>query len=102
MIITPKAVPPQLIVMLTASTGTAVLGVGQPVTFTATVTPATDGADVVSNYDWTFGDSTSPDTNGNSTTHVYTSNGAKTATVEVTTTDGRTATARVEFIVSGV
>ena len=101
-IITPKAVPPQLIVTLTASTGTAVLGVGQPVTFTATVTPATDGADVVSNYDWTFGDSTSADTNGNSTTHVYTTNGAKTATVEVTTTDGRTATARVEFIVSGV
>lgn len=101
-IITPKAVPPQLIVTLSASTGTAVLGVGQPVTFTATVTPATDGADVVSSYDWTFGDDTSATTNGNATTHVYTTNGTKTATVEVTTTDGRTATARVEFIVSGV
>ena len=101
-IVTPKAVPPQLIVTLAASAGTVVPGVGQPVTITATVSPATDGADVVSNYDWTFGDGTSADTNGNSITHVYTSNGAKTATVEVTTTDGRTATARVEFIVSGV
>ena len=71
-------------------------------TFTATVTPATDGADLASNYAWTFGDSTSANTSGNATAHVYTSNGIKTATVTVTTTDGRTATARVEFIISGV
>lgn len=101
-IVTPKAVPPQLLATLSASVGTAVVGVGQPVTLTATVTPATDGADVVSSYQWTFGDATTAETNGNVTTHVYTSNGAKTATVEVTTTDGRTATAVVQFIISGV
>jgi adhesin/invasin len=101
-IVTPKAVPPQLLATLTAALGTAVVGVGQPVTLTAAVTPATDGADVVSSYAWTFGDNTTAQTDGNATTHVYTSNGAKTATVEVTTTDGRTATAVVQFIVSGV
>ena len=101
-IVTPKAVPPQLLATLSASLGTAVLGVGQPVTLTATVTPATDGADVVSSYEWTFGDTTTAETDGNVTTHVYTTNGAKTATVEVTTTDGRTATAVVQFIISGV
>ncbi len=101
-IVTARAVRPQLLVTLAASLGTAVLTVGQPVTLTATVTPATDGADVVKSYQWTFGDSTTAETDGNVTTHVYTSNGAKTATVEVTTTDGRTATAVVQFIVSGV
>ena len=101
-IVTPRAARPQLIVTLSATTGTVVAGVGQPVTFTATVAPATDGADVVSKYEWTFGDDTSAETNGNATTHVYTTNGTKTATVDVTTTDGRTATARAEFIISGV
>jgi hypothetical protein len=101
-IVTPKAARPRLIVTLAAVTGTAVFGVGQPVTFTATVTPATDGADVVSSYEWTFGDSSSAVTNGASTSHVYTTNGTKVAIVEVTTTDGRTATARAEFIISGV
>ena len=101
-VVTPRAARPQLIATLSATLGTAVLTVGQPVTFTATVTPATDGADLASNYAWTFGDSTSANTSGNATAHVYTSNGIKTATVTVTTTDGRTATARVEFIISGV
>ena len=101
-IVTPQAVRPQLIVTLAAVTSTAVLGVGQAVAFTATVTPATDGADVVSKYTWTFGDGASAVTSGNATSHVYTTNGTKTATVSVTTTDGRTATARAEFIISGV
>jgi len=83
LIVTPRAVPPQLLVTLAAATGTAVVGVGQPVTLTATVRPATDGADVVSSYAWTFGDSTTAETDGNITTHVYTSNGAKTATAVV-------------------
>ena len=94
-IVTPR---PQFLVTLAAALGTAVAGVGRPVTLTATVT----GADAVSSYAWTFGDNTTAETDGNSTTHVYTSNGAKTATVEVTTTDGRTATAVVQFIISGV
>ena len=59
-------------------------------------------ADVVSKYEWTFGDGTSAETYGNVITYVYTINDTKTATVKVTTTDGRTATARVEFIISGV
>ena len=101
-IVTPLAARPQLIVTLSATVGTVVANVGQPVTLTATVTPATDGADVASKYEWTFGDDATAETNGASTTHVYTTNGARTATVKVTTTDGRTATARAEFIISGV
>jgi chitodextrinase len=62
--------------------------------------PVQNGITVVSKYAWSFGDGANADTNGNTTTHVYTSNGAKTATI--TTTDGRTATARAEFIISGV
>ena len=100
--ITPRAARPQLIVNLVGEPGTAVLTVGQPVTLTATVTPATDGADVVSKYEWTFGDETSTETNGNVVTHVYTTNGRKIVTVKVTTTDGRTATGRTEFIISRV
>lgn len=102
-IVTPPAARPQLIVILEAKLGTAVALFGQPVTFTATVTPTVDGADVVSKYEWTFGDdSGTSTTNGNVTTHVYATNGTKTATVKVTTTDGRTATARVQFIIFGV
>lgn len=99
-IVTPLAARPQLIVTLSATVGTVVTNVGQPVTLTAT--PATDGANVASKYEWRFGDDATADTNGTSTTHVYTTNGARTATVTVTTTDGRTATARAEFIISGV
>ena len=91
----------QLNATLTATTGTAVANVGQPVTLTATVTPATGGGDMVETYEWDFGDGTDAETSGNTVTHVYRSTGVKTATVEVTTTDGRTATATVEFIVSG-
>lgn len=100
--VTPRASLAPLSVTLAATLGTAVLGVGQPVTFEATVTPATGGADVVQKFEWTFGDDTTAETNGNKVTHVYTTNGRKTATVKVTTTDGRTATARAEFIISGV
>ena len=65
-------------------------------TFTATVT----GGDPVT-FDWDFGDSSSTVTTSvNKTTHVYSNGGGYTATVTVKTTDGRTATARVEFIVS--
>ena len=103
-IITPPAARLPLSVTLTAdTTATVVAGVGKPVKLTADVTPTgTDGKDVVSRYEWTFGDGSDAVTNGNVITHVYTTNGARTADVKVTTTDGRTATARVEFIVSGI
>ena len=101
-IITPRAARPQLIVTLSASLGAVVVGVGQPVTLTAAVTPEADGADVVSKYEWTFGDGESAETNGDVTTHVYISNNNFTATVTVTTTDGRTATASTDFITSGI
>ena len=100
--ITAAPVQPALGVTLAASLGTVVALVGQPVTFTATVTPATGGADVVRKFEWSFGDDTSIDTNGNIVTHVYTKDGRKVATVKVTTTDGRTAEARAEFIISGI
>jgi PKD repeat protein len=81
---------------------TAVPGRGQSVTLTATVTPATGGADAVQTYRWTFGDDSEATTSSNTVTHVYTSNGVKTATVTATTTDGRTATATTQFINSGI
>jgi hypothetical protein len=87
---------------LTATVGTAVAGTGQPVTLEATVTPATGGADMVQTFRWDFGDDTTVETSGNKVTHVYTTNGVKTAKVTVTTTDGRTADARTEFITSGI
>ncbi|OFW47965.1 MAG: hypothetical protein A3G77_07150 [Acidobacteria bacterium RIFCSPLOWO2_12_FULL_68_19] len=89
-----------LAVTLAATAGTAVSTVGQPVKLTATVTPTGDaGANLVQKYEWDFGDDSTAETTGNETTHVYTSEGRKTATVKVTTTDGRTASARTEFIV---
>jgi len=93
-----------LAVSLTASTGTSVSGVGNTTTFTATVTPATGGADVVKSYKWDFDDDEDTDatTTSSTTTHNYTTNGRKTATVTVETTDGRSATGRVEFIISGI
>lgn len=91
---------PTLIVSLSASVGAAVPGVGVLVTFTATVTPTTGGADMVESVTWSFGDgSAAVVTSGPSTTRVYSGSGPRTTTVTVRTTDGRTATARVEFIV---
>jgi hypothetical protein len=90
-VVTPRS--RQINVTLTATPGTAVLGSGQPVRLTATVTPAVGAADVVEKYEWSFGDGSDAETTGNEVTHVYTSSGVKTATVKVTTIDGRTATA---------
>jgi PKD repeat protein len=88
-----------LSVSLAATVGTPVIGVGSTVTFTATVTPTTEQ---IESYTWDFGDGTTITTSGNSTSHVYTSNGVKRATVTVRTVDGRTGSATVEFIISGV
>ncbi len=94
--ITPRA---RLTVSLTATLGTAVATVGRPVTFEAT---ATSGSDIKT-YEWDFGDgSNKVETTSSSVTRVYTTNGTKIVTVTVTTGDGRTASGRVEFIVSGI
>ena len=94
---------PTLTATLAATPGTSVATVGNTTSFTATVTPATGGADMVESYTWHFGDdSDDVTTSGNITTHVYRTNGPKVATVTVRTTDGRTATARAEFIISGI
>lgn len=99
-IITPRS--RQLNVTLAAGTPTVVAGVGATVALTATVTPTTGGADVVQKYEWSFGDGAEAETSGSTTSHVYTENGVKTATVKVTTTDGRTASATTQFIISGI
>jgi hypothetical protein len=91
-----------LSVTLTVALGTAVVGVGQSATFTATVTPAAGGADVVESFSWDFGDNETATTAGGTTSHVYTGGATRrTATVTVRTTDGRSATARAEFIAGG-
>jgi hypothetical protein len=86
-----------LSVSLTVSLATVVT-VGTTATFTATVTGGNPQT-----FEWTFGDDSDPvKTAASTTSHVYTQNKAYTATVTVTTIDGRTVTGRVEFIVSGI
>ena len=101
-IVTARGFAQPLAVSMTASPGSSVVGVGNTTSFTATVTPATGGADMVASYTWDFGDGASATTTSATTTHIYTTNGAKTATVVVRTTDGRSATGRVEFIITGI
>jgi hypothetical protein len=90
-------------VNLTCTPGTAVAGRGQPVAFSADVTPTgAGGADLVESFAWVFGDGETATTSGRQTNHIYTANGRYTATVTARTTDGRSATGRCEFIISGV
>jgi len=94
--VTPRSA---LTIDLAAAQGASVSGQGQPVAFTATVTGG-----VAQSFAWDFdGDGTvDATTSSNKITRVYTANGRVTATVTVQTTDGRSATARTEFIVTGV
>ena len=92
--ITPRA---QFTVDLTLTMDAAVAGVGRTANFTATVA----GGEAQS-YSWDFGDGSNATTSTSKTSHVFKSNGQFTTTVTVTTTDGRSATGRVEFIVSGI
>ncbi len=101
-IVTARALAQPLAVAMAASPGSSVAGVGNTTSLTATVTPATGGADMVASYTWDFGDGATATTTSATTTHIYTTNGAKTATVAVRTTDGRTATGRAEFIIVGI
>ena len=97
-IVTPRS--RQLNVTLVANPITPTPGVGVTVTLTATVTPAgAAGADLVQKYEWSFGDGSDAVTSGATINHVYTSSGIKTATVTVTTSDGRTATGTTQFII---
>jgi hypothetical protein len=86
---------------LAGSLGTPVLGFGQTVTFTATltITPA-DPAIQATQYEWTFGDGSGATTNGNSISHVYTSgaNSPRTATVTITLTNGQTVMASTDIL----
>lgn len=93
-----------LAVSLTATPSATTSAAGNTTTFTATVTPATGGADTVESYTWDFGDGTSATTSGNATSHVYERTltpTRRTATVTVRTVDGRTAEGRAEFITPG-
>ena len=85
--VTPRA---PLSVDLAVSPGDAT----HPVTesFTATV----NGGQAV-RYDWDFNDGKTATTTSNKTSHVYSEANNYTATVTVTTTDGRTGMGRVEF-----
>jgi hypothetical protein len=94
--VTPRSA---LTIDLAATQSTSVPGQGQTVTFTATV-----AGGIAQSFAWDFdGDGTvDATTSSNKIAHVYTSNGRITATVTVQTTDGRSATARTEFIITGI
>jgi PKD repeat protein len=99
--VTVGVVPRQpLAVNLAATLGTAVVGKAQSASFTATVTPAVGGADVAKSFTWDFGDNNTATTSGGATTHVYTTQGTMRVTVTVETTDGRTATGRVDLFIA--
>ena len=65
-----------------------------PVTFTATVLPAT--AQIVQ-YDWSFGDGETATTSGNIIIHVYETFGRRTVRVTVRDVNGRTASATTQI-----
>lgn len=66
---------------------------------TANFTAAVNGGDAQS-FAWDFGDGNTATTSVNTTSHVYSAANNYTATVTVTTTDGRTGSGRVEFVVN--
>lgn len=91
---------PTLSVTFTASESTKTTSSAR---WTFTASPREGGSDAsgkVKVYRWNFGDGDTAETSGPNTSHVYTSNGRKTVTLEVETTDGRKATAREEIIVT--
>jgi hypothetical protein len=94
--VTPRAA---LSVDLAVTQSTSVAGQGQNVAFTATV-----AGGAAQSFAWDFdGDGTVDATTSSSkTSHIYTSNGRYTAIVTVQTTDGRSASGRTEFIITGI
>jgi len=103
--ITPKATVTPISVTMTATKDATATAAGQRVAFEATVSGGGEGTATaaIESYTWDFGDDTEDaTTSGNKTAHVYettTSVQRVTATVTVKATDGRTATARTEFLV---
>ena len=94
--VTPRSA---LSVDLAATQSTSVAGQGQNVAFTATV-----AGGAAQSFAWDFDGDGSVDatTSSNKTSHIYTSNGRYTAIVTVQTTDGRSASGRTEFIITGI
>jgi hypothetical protein len=94
--VTPRSA---LTIDLAATQSSSVAGQGQSVALTATVAGGT-----AQSFAWDFdGDGTVDATTSSSKiTHIYTANGRYTAVVTVQTIDGRSATARTEFIVTGI
>lgn len=85
---------PPINVTLAASSSTP--QVAQPVTFTATVTPATAQ---IREYQWNFGDGATRTTAGNTTNHIYGTPGHRVVTVTVIPVSGSSARAQIEVIV---
>jgi hypothetical protein len=86
-----------------SSTCTTTTGVAQTCQFTATATGGGDGGTgnaAIESYKWDFGDGDDVTTSGNSTSHVYTSEGTRTVTVTVRTADGRTASGQTQVLIN--
>jgi hypothetical protein len=86
---------------ISATPGTPTPGVGQTVSFTANlnVTPP-DAAIQATRYQWNFGDGSSVTTNGNTTSHAYTSgaNSPRVVAVQIDLTNGQTLMATTEIL----
>jgi PKD repeat protein len=71
--------------------------VSEPVTFVGSGTTDPDTGDLITAYDWSFGDGGRA--SGVEVTHVFTTSGAHGATLTVTDSSGRIGTVRVPVIV---
>ena len=103
--VTPRAERTPINATLTAECAASTFQ-GQRCTFTASHTGGGEGGTgnaAIESYTWDFGDDEDDDdvvtTSGNITTRVYTSDGRRTVTVTLRTSDGRTATARTEILI---
>lgn len=86
-------------VSLTATSETPVVGVGQRWNFTATL-GSTDPSVAAGRFEWDFGDGSTASTNGNTTSHVFTTaSQRRIVTVRVTLVNGQTLSATAEIIV---
>ena len=98
--VTRRDPPPVPTVTLAATAGTAIGAVGQLWTFTATVA-GTDANTLPQRFKWNFGDDSEAVTNGNTTSHVYTTPLVRrVVTVEVTMSNGETISAVTEIIIA--
>jgi len=97
---------PALALNFTATGGTTAAGTQTSTrhlwTFDANATESGVTSTMVESYTWDFGDGARATTSGDETSHIYVApySGPTTVTVTARTTDGRSATARREIIVS--